>query len=96
MRKGETHSTFAESVDHLLYHLGFPQQTLLDSHNPQFPAHYRFPTVWGRCAFPFHCIALDCGRIPHIAIILRLDTDCIMLEIAEGSNPGVEICSITG
>jgi len=90
------HSTFTESVNHLLYHLGFPQQALLDSHDPQFTAHYRFPAVLGRRAFPFHRLALDGGRISQIAIILRLDTDCVVLEIAESANPGVEIRSIIG
>lgn len=70
-KKGEdTHPTFTESINHLLYHLGFPQQTLLDGHDPQFPTHYCFPTVGGRYAFSSHRIVFDGGRVPHIAIIL--------------------------
>jgi len=97
-KKGDTYSTFTESVNHLLHNLGFPQQTLLDSHDPQFPAHYRFPTVLGLglCAFPPHRLALDGGRVPQIAVVLRLDANCIMLELAESANPGVEIRSIIG
>jgi len=52
-KKGDTYPTFTESVNHLMHHLGFPQQTLLDGHDPQFSTDYRFPTVLGECTFPF-------------------------------------------
>ena len=103
-----TYPTVNQGVHHSLHDLRLPQQTLLHRHHAQLPTRQRFAPLdaaRGRlrrgilAALVTASAALlqlfvNSGRVAHVAVVLGLDANSVMLEVAVRPYPGIEVLCV--
>ena len=103
-----TYPTVNQGVHHSLHDLRLPQQALLHRHHAQFPTRQRFASLDAACrrlrrgilaAFVTASAALlqllvNSGRVAHVAVVLGLDANRVLLEVAVRPYPGIEVLCV--